>query len=68
MESEEKGGCSMIVAPDGQILADMGKQIGCVSVEVDPRWKYMRSAGFGGGMVRNDDFIEMGLCPEAFTD
>lgn len=67
MESEEKGGCSMIVAPDGQILADMGKQIGCVSAEVDPRWKYMRSAGFGGGMVRNDDFIEMGLCPEAFT-
>ena len=24
-------------------------------------------AGFGGGMVRNDDFISKGLCPEAFS-
>lgn len=68
MDSDEKGGCSMIVAPDGQILADIGKGIGSVSAEVDPKQKYMRSAGFGGGMVRNDDFIEMGLCPEAFTE
>jgi len=68
MDSNEKGGCSMIVAPDGQILADMGKDTGSISADIDPTQKYMRSAGFGGGMVRNDEFIEMGLCPEAFTE
>ena len=66
MESEEKGGCSMIVAPDGQILQDLGKTVGAVSAEVDPKEKYMRTAGFGCGMVRNDAFIDMGLKPEVF--
>lgn len=68
MDSDEKGGCSMIVAPDGQILADIGKGIGSISADIDPKHKYMRSAGFGGGMVRNDEFIEMGLCPDAFAE
>lgn len=61
MRSDEKGGCSMIVAPDGQILADIGSGVGCVSAEIDPSWKYLRPAGFGGKMVRNDDFINEGL-------
>lgn len=61
MRSEEKGGCSMIVAPDGQILVDIGSGVGCVSAEIDPSWKYLRPAGFGGKMVRNDDFINHGL-------
>lgn len=68
MESDEKGGCSMIVSPEGIIVADIGKDTGSVSAAVDPKWKYMRSAGFGGGMVSNDEFIAMGLCPEAFTE
>jgi predicted amidohydrolase len=67
MNSDEKGGCSMIVAPSGNILKDMGKDVGSVSVEIDPKWKYMRAAGFGGGMVRNDDFINDGLCPDVFN-
>ena len=66
MGTDEKGGCSMIVSPEGQILRDMGKDVGAISEEVDPKWKYMRTAGFGGGMVRNDDFISTGLCPEVF--
>ena len=68
MDTDEKGGCSMIVAPDGHILKDMGKRTGSISADIDPKQKYMRAAGFGGGMVRNDDFIEMGLCPNAFAD
>ena len=68
MNSDEKGGCSMIVAPDGKILGDMGKDIGSISQEVDHRRKHMRTAGFGGGMIRNDDFINNGLCPEVFND
>ena len=56
----------MIVAPDGQILRDMGKGVGSTSAEIDPTWKYRRTAGFGGGIVRNDKFISDGLCPEIF--
>ena len=66
MDDDERGGCSMIVAPDGQILQDMGKTVGSITAEVDPMEKYMRTAGFGGGMVRNDDFINMGLRPDLF--
>ncbi len=66
MESDEKGGCSMIVRPDGIIIENMGKNVGSITAEIDPKEKYMRPAGFGGEMVRNDDFISSGLCPEAF--
>ena len=68
MNDDGHGGCSMIVAPDGQILTDMGKEVGSTSAVIDPSFKYMRSAGFGGGTVRNDDFINDGLCPEAFKN
>lgn len=67
MDSDEKGGCSMIIAPDGKILRDLGKEIGSISAEADPNYKYMRTAGFGGGMIRNDDFINNGLCPDIFN-
>ena len=67
MNDDLHGGCSMIVAPDGQILNDMGKDVGSISVEIDPVWKYMRTAGFGGGMIRGDAFITDGLCPEVFN-
>ncbi len=67
MDSDEKGGCSMIVAPDGRILKDLGKEVGSVSAEIDPEWKYMRTAGFGGGMIRNDDFINDGLRHHVFN-
>lgn len=66
MLSDEKGGCSMIVAPDGAILKNMGKEIGAASAEIDPKQKFMRTAGFGGALIRNDDFINNGLCPEIF--
>jgi len=66
MNDDQRGGCTMLVAPDGQVLADMGKDVGSVCLEIDPKWKYMRTAGFGGGIVRNDDFIAGGLCPEVF--
>lgn len=66
MEDEDHGGCSMIVAPDGQILRDMGKTAGSITEDADPSFKYMRTAGFGGGVVRNDDFINDGLRPDVF--
>lgn len=66
MDSDERGGCSMVVSPDGQILTDMGSRIGSASATVDPLWKYHRTAGFGGNTVRNDDFISNGLRPDIF--
>ena len=68
IDSDEKGGCSMIVAPDGKILQDMGKSIGAVSINIEPNEKHMRTAGFGGGMIRNDDFINNGLRPNIFKN
>lgn len=67
MGTDTHGGNSMIVAQDGQILANMQGAVGAVSAEVDLANKYMRTAGFGEGLVRNDDFIANGLCPEAFV-
>lgn len=66
MDDENHGGCSMIVAPDGEILKDMGKDVGCIFAEVDPHFKYMRTAGFGEGLVPNDEFISAGLRPKVF--
>ena len=68
MNSDEKGGCSMIVAPDGKILKDMGKSTGAISTNIEPKEKHMRTAGFGGGMIRNDDFINDGLRPDIFKN
>lgn len=66
MGSDQKGGCSMIVSPSGKILQDMGKSIGAVSANIEPKEKHMRTAGFGGDMIRNDDFINIGLRPGIF--
>ena len=66
MNSDEHGGCSMIVAPDGKIIKNIGNDVGTVFAEIDPFEKYMRSAGYGEGLVKNNDFISAGLCPEAF--
>lgn len=68
MDDENHGGCSMIAAPDGTILKDMGKDIGSISAEVDPKFKYMRTAGFGEGLVPNDKFISDGLRPDVFIN
>lgn len=68
MDSTERGGNTMIVAPDGRILTNLGADVGSATAQVDPKWKYMRTAGFGGGLVRNDDFINQGLCHGIFED
>ncbi len=66
MDDDAHGGCSMLVAPDGSILRDMGADVGHICADIDPHEKYMRPAGFGGGLVRNDDFINAGLRPGVF--
>ncbi len=60
MNDRKHGGCSMIVSPDGKIIKDMGKKIGTLCADIEEKKKYMRSAGFGQGLVYNDDFITNG--------
>lgn len=56
------------VSPSGKILADMGKEIGSLSAEIDPKFKHMRTVGFGAKQIRNDNFINAGLRPEIFRN
>ena len=51
-----------------KILKDIGKEIGSISVDIDPHHKHMRTAGFGGGIIRNDDFINDGPRPDIFKN
>ena len=57
------GGKSMIVAPDGRILADMESRLGSVSAEFDPRAKYTKPAGFGGAPMTHHEYVERGRRP-----
>lgn len=66
MGNDQRGGNSMIVSPNGTIIKNIRGEVGSITAEVDIFEKYMRPAGFGEGLVRNDDFISSGLCPEAF--
>ncbi|MBR2296311.1 MAG: carbon-nitrogen hydrolase family protein [Clostridia bacterium] len=61
MGTTERGGNTMIVSPDGQILKNLRADIGQISADIDASWKYMRPAGFGQGLVRNDEFISSGI-------
>lgn len=67
MNDDEKGGCSMIVAPNGKILNDLGKEIGKTSAQIDVKFKHVRNAGYGKGLIRNDEFINIGLRPDVFN-
>lgn len=67
MNDNSRGGCSMIVAPNGKILKDMGSEIGSVTEEIDLEYKHVRTAGFGKGLIENDEFINIGLRPEVFN-
>ena len=49
-----------------EIIKNMGSSVGSFTADIDLSYKYKRPAGFGQGLIGNDDFINAGLCPEAF--
>lgn len=66
-ENAQVGGMSLIAAPEGVILAEMGSATGAVQLEIgDVKRKYMRSNAFGGAQIRNDSFIENGRTPWSY--
>lgn len=61
------GGTSLVVAPDGTLLADAGQRNGKLVFDIgDPHRKFSRSNSFGGKMILNRDFIEQGRTPWSY--
>ncbi len=56
-------GASMIVTPEGKILANMKGKYGKCYAEIDPTKKYYKAAGFGRGLAAHHEYIEEGRNP-----
>jgi len=57
------GGCSMVVAPDGEMLANMYSEVGMTTVEIDPMKKYFKPGGYGNPDMAHWEYIEKGRRP-----
>lgn len=56
-------GCSMAVSPKGEMLLNMGNDVGLGIVEIDPTKKFFKPAGHGGKMKAHYEYIEQGRRP-----
>lgn len=56
-------GASMIVSPEGKVLANMKGKFGKCTAEFNPHEKYLKSAGFGRGLAPHYEYIEEGRNP-----
>ncbi len=62
-EDSPLGGVSCIVAPTGEILANMKSRAGMATAEFDPHEKYYKPAGFGNPPAAHYEYIEQGRRP-----
>ena len=62
-ESSDIGGASMVVAPNGEVLANLYSKVGLATVEIDPHAKYYKPAGFGNPPSAHYEYIEKGRRP-----
>ena len=62
-EESEICGASMIVSPEGKVLANMKGRFGLESIEFDPKQKYYKAAGFGNPPASHYEYIEYGRKP-----
>lgn len=62
-EGSDIGGASMVVAPNGEVLANMHSRVGMEVVEIDVKKKYYKPAGFGNPPCAHYEYIEMGRRP-----
>ena len=63
MGDEGIGGCSMAVAPSGRILHNLYGKVGAFTVDIDPKEKFSKPAGFGGDLIPHYEYIERGRRP-----
>ena len=57
------GGASMVVAPNGDILCNMGSRVGMQTVDIDISKKYYKPAGYGNPPSAHYEYIEKGRRP-----
>ncbi len=62
-ENSDICGASMIVTPEGKVLANMRSRIGLATAEIDPHKKYYKPAGFGNPPAAHYEYIEDGRNP-----
>lgn len=62
-EDSDIGGCSMIVSPDGTVIANLYSRIGIASAEIDPAKKYYKPAGYGNPPSAHHEYVEKGRRP-----
>lgn len=62
-ENSDIGGASMVVAPDGKVLANMYSRIGMEVVDIDVNQKYYKPAGYGNAPAAHYEYIEKGRRP-----
>jgi len=60
------GGCSLICAPDGELLGSLKSEVGLCIREIDPRKKYFKPAGFGRPLAAHYEYIEEGRHPQNY--
>ncbi len=56
-------GCSMAVSPKGEMLLNMRNEVGIGVVEIDPKAKYFKPAGFRGQEKAHWQYIDEGRRP-----
>ncbi len=63
-EDSPLGGCSCVIAPNGDVLVDMKSKAGYETVEIDPKKKYYKEAGFRGESVKpHYEYVDDGRRP-----
>ncbi len=62
-ENSPVGGGSMVVSPKGDILLNMTSRIGMETVEIDPKEKYYKPAGYGNPSAAHWEYVEKGRRP-----
>lgn len=62
-ENSDIGGASMVVAPTGEVLANMYSRIGLETVDIDVNAKYYKPAGFGNPLSAHFEYMEKGRRP-----
>ena len=62
-EDSPVGGCSMVVTPKGEVLANLLSRVGYADVEIDPKAKYLKPAGYGNPPAAHWQYVENGRRP-----
>ena len=62
-EDSPLGGCSMVVAPNGEVLGNLHSRAGVLAVSFDPKSKFLKPAGFGNPPATHAEYVEAGRRP-----